>query len=1039
MPRSDFAIQPLPPDVAAKIKSSTSITHLNGVVLELVKNALDANAHTVFVTVDVRRGSCIVEDDGDGILPTEFESSGGLGKAHHTSKLGLTSAYGHRGLFLASLAALSLLTITSHHAGYRSTNSLLLHHSTPVARLIPAPVHQELQCRDHGTCVTVNDLFGNMPVRVKSRALALQRLGELDREWDSLRYLLVALMVANPQLSKLVLHDAARNKKILIRLGSRFPGDRNSSQVEDELDLKRIGSILAQSGIASSLNLGSWHTLSASLPDLTVRAAVSLTPSPSKKIQFISLGTEPVFSHNGSNILYSEANRLFAQSDFGHEAILDDSSALRASPLPERPVTGNSSLKGGTRSVNKWPMFYIRVDTSSARRLCDDGNEILPESDNSLQRITDVLGVMISEFLKQHGLRPRMVKRRGQALGRTQQVSSDGQKTVSQSMEFAGQNDFVSSTEEAFSSRLKLPSFQKPKLAHPGRGFNSWSRVKAAKNPLANTEPQSRHEDPEFGKSSTEEESWLSTDIQEHSHATTEGESPFTDSDAFISWVEPATGKAHLINSRTGQTMIRRKSIAALRPCSARVITDDLRRPQSAPVSSQSVWVENLLKEWNNPVFRRTEKPISRMSTEFNHRLPAPFSSHDCLKSIGSLDTAQVSKFRGKLERHGLENAEVISQVDCKFILVKVNISDTNDHGALVLIDQHAADERCRVEQLFRKFFLPTPQVETIGQNFRVQTVDIDTITFEVSSTEGNLFKKYSEYFLQWGVHYNTELKSGSSTAVLVTSLPSLIAERCRLEPKLVIDLLRREIWTREDDKMPLGPARNSSRFRSQDWSLPEEEDQHHFQVAGPRDGTFSWVQQLSGCPQSIIDLLNSRACRSAIMFNDALSMEECQTLVSRLARCVFPFQCAHGRPSMVPILDLRSLAESTGSARLDLEKGMAPNYDHSGGVGFLEAFQTRYSTDNEIVSHEDSILCKDRQLSTGEFSSKQGSGWAAGGRVNTTTPGQPMYYCMPDRLGGYGDAVVRPVSQYDQSSLDNAWCIKLRDRKKEGGEDTGM
>lgn len=84
MSRSDFAIRLLPPDVVAKIKSSTSITHLNGVVLELVKNTLDANAHTVFVTVDVRRGSCIVEDDGDGIPPREFESSGGLGKAHRT-------------------------------------------------------------------------------------------------------------------------------------------------------------------------------------------------------------------------------------------------------------------------------------------------------------------------------------------------------------------------------------------------------------------------------------------------------------------------------------------------------------------------------------------------------------------------------------------------------------------------------------------------------------------------------------------------------------------------------------------------------------------------------------------------------------------------------------------------------------------------------------------------------------------------------------------------------------------------------------------
>lgn len=78
------AIRALPSDVAAKIKSSTSITHLNGVVIDLVKNSLDAAARTVLVSVDFKRGSCIVEDDGEGIRPAEFEPTGGLGKSHRT-------------------------------------------------------------------------------------------------------------------------------------------------------------------------------------------------------------------------------------------------------------------------------------------------------------------------------------------------------------------------------------------------------------------------------------------------------------------------------------------------------------------------------------------------------------------------------------------------------------------------------------------------------------------------------------------------------------------------------------------------------------------------------------------------------------------------------------------------------------------------------------------------------------------------------------------------------------------------------------------
>lgn len=77
-------IQPLPPSAVAKLKSSTAITTLQGVILDLIKNALDANARTVYITVDALRGGCIVEDDGDGIPPLEFHPSGGLGKAHRT-------------------------------------------------------------------------------------------------------------------------------------------------------------------------------------------------------------------------------------------------------------------------------------------------------------------------------------------------------------------------------------------------------------------------------------------------------------------------------------------------------------------------------------------------------------------------------------------------------------------------------------------------------------------------------------------------------------------------------------------------------------------------------------------------------------------------------------------------------------------------------------------------------------------------------------------------------------------------------------------
>ena len=76
------AILPLPTNVVAQIKSSTAIISLSGVVIELLKNSLDAGATKIDVTVDFVRGGCIVQDNGLGISPTEFREEGGLGKMY---------------------------------------------------------------------------------------------------------------------------------------------------------------------------------------------------------------------------------------------------------------------------------------------------------------------------------------------------------------------------------------------------------------------------------------------------------------------------------------------------------------------------------------------------------------------------------------------------------------------------------------------------------------------------------------------------------------------------------------------------------------------------------------------------------------------------------------------------------------------------------------------------------------------------------------------------------------------------------------------
>lgn len=54
-----------------------------------------------------------------------------------------------------------------------------------------------------------------------------------------------------------------------------------------------------------------------------------------------------------------------------------------------------------------------------------------------------------------------------------------------------------------------------------------------------------------------------------------------------------------------------------------------------------------------------------------------------------------------------------------------------------------------------------------------------------------------------------------------------------------------------------------------------------------------------------------------AIKFGDDLELAVCESMISSLQNCRMPFQCAHGRPSMVPLMDLSSFVhKSFGSSR---------------------------------------------------------------------------------------------------------------------------
>ncbi|OKL59053.1 hypothetical protein UA08_05749 [Talaromyces atroroseus] len=917
MAEDDAPILPLPPEVAKKVQSSVRITNLNEVVVELIKNALDADAGSLNITIDYRRGGCIVEDDGYGLPAAEFQAGSGLCRAHYTSKAGRQSASSYKGLFLSALATMSLLIISSRHHSQPQTNTVIFHESKVISRLMPAPTHQEIQ-GSHGTRVTVNNLFGNMPVRVKHRASTLHRPEDIDKEWEELKRMIVALALSNVRLQKLRLSDRDRTHTLQIRL-PHVPADVPQSEAA-EAEILRLQTIFAQSGLITSTGANEWVRMSANTLEVAVKAYVALSSSPTKLYQFISLGINPVYNaHSNTNVLYNEINQVFTASDFG---------------LSERSFETNRdsgtlegrgpNLSGMVRGTKRWPMFYLRIDVKKSWDIFPN-DELVVESDRTLQHITEVLHAMFSQFLQQHHYRPRKRRRVLKEAPSKPRPHDAAASSLSGTDKRTGDTSPITSvrgvpataSREAFDSGVKIPAPFRKQCSHYFNNFTSWSRVKTGDNKTINDLLSCQPKEHSYRRTtgspldveffdipSRFEEKPLDEAIQTlHSRQET--------TDGLIRWVDPSTNGVVLVNSRTGQCPARHPesdrpntTIGFVRPRStdslmSRYSRECIERPQSAPARSESVWYENLIDNWANPVFSRLEKPIMSIAADtafgdYSTRNDIQGCHHH---SWGLADmTEAINKNSGRLSRKGLAKAGVIAQVDRKFILVKMATAqehrreDGKADKILVLVDQHAADERCRLENLLSDMF--TVDGITANVSIRVHTLPTP-IQYPIQENEVTPFQTYSKYFSSWGCHYKVEQMLIDTTkrrpAIIIEALPHVIVERCRLEPKLFIDVLRKETWSRAGERVP--PPRPSTTTNS----APN--------TSSPMQRPFPWLHWIAGCPEGITDLINSRACRSSIMFNDFLSMEECKSLISRLSGCVFPFQCAHGRPTMIPIV----------------------------------------------------------------------------------------------------------------------------------------
>lgn len=221
-----------------------------------------------------------------------------------------------------------------------------------------------------------------------------------------------------------------------------------------------------------------------------------------------------------------------------------------------------------------------------------------------------------------------------------------------------------------------------------------------------------------------------------------------------------------------------------------------------------------------------------------------------------------------KITKKKLKRCEVISQVGDKFILA---VCKTSLGGILLIIDQHAADERIKLEGLLTR----------LTQISDSDSIILDTrYTIATNSEEYNLLEKHISWFAVFGIYYLLENKS-----VIITRAPQIICDKL----KSFKDTFNRCSFIRD---LLVGFVHDIREYRV---------------AQNPLQKNFDWRTNLQNIPNELLDLFKSKACREAIMFGDSLNREQCTKLVKQLSKCTFPFQCAHGRPSVVPLVSFNS------------------------------------------------------------------------------------------------------------------------------------
>ncbi|KAJ3181338.1 DNA mismatch repair protein [Gaertneriomyces sp. JEL0708] len=852
-------IEKLPAETVQQLRSGVVINSFPQCVVELVQNALDAAAAAIEILVDLQSGSVQVTDDGSGITPSDLKL---LGQRYATSKAGnqnTCTSFGFRGEALASISEIARIEIITRSTAGSQTFTVHLKDGKQLFFGL-APFG-----RRRGTTIIVRDIFHRYPVRQKS-LLGKGTMIAIRRSLEP-----IALLAYKTSIT---LIDQNRDFKV-------FATRRSDSHQSMFRQLFGFG--LAQDLVPVRKARRGYE----------IHGFISRTGFANRYHQYIFVNGHLMNACELHKIVYDSISK----SSFG--CAEEDEGVLSFNSL-EMDFSSKGRLKKSKyskRMRSDHPVFFLLLTCPA-----DTYDILLDPMKNRVQfrnwsDVMHLLNTCVEEFLLQEGFMDAM----SDTASLHGQASSHG----SSSLEIADEN--VSASLPATYSK-RAANLEDPFLAQDVRPTHEGLLGKADMDSVFLEFQSIAKADPTVAVVNVGERDGSNLPQSgDQGRASVQGENSCQNG------CRQSKGRAE---GGGGPSHVDRRGLRKSR-WAHRTSEDGKASVGAIGTALRGLYMSDLLKKWNNPVFARGEK-----------LLPMLFGQSDVTKHALSHFDREVDKTFAYIGAHtveesiskkDLEHMRVLSQVDRKFIVCQVERNGTEASsadgtperrkggGLLVIVDQHAADERIKLEAMLSELYCgldkwykrgDTIESEMIGPEDGfvaepeciVATVDFNpNLTTSLPMSEAQNAMSLLASFRRWGVYFScpqgddqTRMHSSSALVrpdmavpVHIQKLPRLIADRCVADPGVIRDIIRQHVYGAVTESAPSGAP-----------------------VTG-------------GPPKGILEILKSKACRTAIMFGDMLSKEECEQLISNLKSCKFPFQCAHGRPSMVPLFDLHSVRNS--------------------------------------------------------------------------------------------------------------------------------